>query len=95
MRDKERNIKQENIKDDDRVVANMNVDGMHLHTSPRVKFPSSHSDMSEGREDSQPEISKKVLRSITRSATLAGLLIGLVFIIIFFIFIMFCIHVWL
>lgn len=102
MKDKKRKKKQENIDDDNRVIANMNIDGMPMNTRPRISSPRNSSIDSMNREseepvqrnDLTPELSKKELRQITRSATLAGLLIGIVFIVVFFLFIMFSIHIW-
>lgn len=75
-----------NKEDDDRVVANMNIEGMPWHSPGKALYEES--------SKKQPELSKRELRIFIFSATLGGLLIGAVFVIVFFIFIMFCIHVW-
>lgn len=102
MKDEKKKKKQVKIDDDNRVIANMNIDGMPMNTRPRFGSPRTLSNDSVDRENNEsapknnlvPELSKRELRQITRSATLAGLLIGTVFIIIFFLFIMFSIHIW-
>lgn len=106
MSRKERNVKKQKIEDNDRVVANMNVDGIPFSSMPRIgshgdkKENSNHRNSSYNQvngenDDSLAKLSKKELRRITFSATLAGVLIGSIFLIIFFLFIMFCIFIWL
>ncbi len=72
--------------DDDRVVANMNIDGM--------PWSAKGSPMYDQAGKGAPELTKKEKRLFTRSAVLAGLLVGAIFIIILFLFILFSINVW-
>jgi len=97
LKDNKRNVEQEKFEEDDRVIANMNLDGMPMNTKPRFGSLRNRTNDSMYRQNNEslPELSKKELRQISRSATLAGLLVGIVFILVFFIFIMFCIYIWL
>ena len=105
LRRKDKNTEKQKFEDNDRVVANMNVDGMPLSSTPRIGFKRNRNryekpnnfmegQVHEENNESLPELDKKVIRQITFSATLAGLIIGAVFLVLFFLFIMFCIHIW-
>ena len=104
LRRKDKNTEKQKFEDNDRVVANMNIDGMPFSSIPRI---GSHGDNNNNRnpgdssynqakenDDTFLELNKKELRRVTFSATLAGLLIGLVFLVVFFLFVMFCIYIW-
>lgn len=75
-----------NKEEEDRVVADMNVEGMPWHLPGKPLYEKS--------KEPATELDKKELRRITFSATLGGLLIGAIFLIVFFIFIIFSIHIW-
>lgn len=104
MRRKESNTRKQKIEDNDRVVANMNVDGMPFSRMPRIgsrgdknnnRNPSDSSyNQAKENDDTFLELNKKELRQVSFSATLAGLLIGVVFLVVFFLFVMFCIYIW-
>lgn len=80
--------KEETIEaDDDRVIANMNIDGMPWKVPGEPVYP-------ESSEQNQPLTRKETLR-LTFSALAAALLIGGIFLTIFYLFILFCIHIWL
>lgn len=92
MRKDDKDIKRNEEEDDNRVIADMNIDGMQPHNVMRWDIPVKP--LYEESKMPVPELSKKEIRRITASATLGGLLIGTIFLIIFFLFIMFCIHIW-
>lgn len=86
---KEKKFKKINVEDDNRVIANMNIDGMEMYNKGMTGEPLYN-------ESNEPieELDKKELRRITLSATLGGLLVGLVFLTAIFLFIMFCVYIW-
>ncbi|NLO10429.1 MAG: hypothetical protein GX129_11280 [Clostridiales bacterium] len=86
MKNKDRNIEKRNEEEDNRVVANMNIEGMPWHIQGKPLYDES--------KEPVPELDKKELRRLTLSATLSGLFIGAIFLIIIFLFIMFSIHIW-
>lgn len=89
MKKKDKDLIKSNIEDDNRVIANMNIDGMQMHNRHMNAKPLYD-------ESKQPvqELNKRELRRISLSATLGGLLVGLVFLIVFLLFIMFCVYIW-
>lgn len=86
MKNRDKDIEKRNEEEDNRVVANMNIEGMPWHVSGKPLYQES--------KEPIPELDKKELRRLTVSATLSGLVIGAVFLIIFFLFILFSIHIW-
>ena len=86
---KEKKFKKITVEDDNRVIANMNIDGMEMYNKRMTGEPLYN-------ESNEPieELDKKELRRITLSATLGGLLVGLVFLTAIFLFIMFCVYIW-
>lgn len=86
MKKKKRNTDNLYKDEDNRVVADMNIEGMPWHLSGKPMYEES--------QEPLPELSKKELRRLTLSATLGGLLIGSVFVIVFFLFIAFCVYIW-
>lgn len=72
--------------EDDRVVANMNIDGMPWHAKEKSIYPESGEPV--------PQLTRKELFRLTFNSLAAALLIAAIFIGLFFLFIMFCIHVW-
>lgn len=86
---KEKKFKKINVEDDNRVIANMNIDGMEMYNKGMTGEPL----YNESKEPIE-ELDKKELRRITLSATLGGLLVGLVFLTAIFLFIMFCVYIW-
>lgn len=79
---KERAVRPE----EDRVIADMNIEGMpwYVRSKPLYK---------DGIEPNQ-QLSKKELWQLTTNALLASLLVAMIFLVICFLFIMFCIHIW-
>lgn len=88
MKFKKRSTGMTDKEEDNRVVANMNIEG-----TPWFRPDVSGYKEQDGEMPLQ-ELDKKQLRRIAFNATLAGLVIASVFLIVFFLFIMFCIHIW-
>lgn len=86
MKNVDKNITEQNEEDTNRVVANMNVEGMPWHLSSKPLYEES--------KEPVPELDKKELRRLALSATLGGLLVGAVFLIAIFLFILFCVYIW-
>lgn len=76
--------KKNEMEDDGRVIAPMNVEGMPWYTPYKTT----------SEKEKQP-LDKRESRQFMFSALLATLLIGSVFIVGMFLFILFSIHVWL
>ncbi|MGF7142881.1 hypothetical protein HNQ56_001303 [Anaerotaenia torta] len=72
--------------EEDRVIADMNIEGMPWHMQGKSLYPQS--------QEPQPPLTKKELWRLTFNATAAALLIAIIFLGAFFLFILFCIHVW-
>lgn len=83
---KEDNSKECLSESDDRVIADMNIDGMPWHSKGIPVYPES--------KEPLPPLSPKELFKITFHALGAALVIGFIFIFAFYLFIEFCIHVW-
>lgn len=66
--------KNNEIEDDNRIIADMNVDGMPWHTKKR----------SEISNNNRIDFTKKERRAMVFSGLLMALLVGIVFVIIFF-----------
>lgn len=73
--------------EEDRVIADMNIEGMPWHTAGKAVYPEN--------KEAVPPLTKKEAWSLTMNALAAALLVAFVFFAAFFLFIMFCIHVWL
>lgn len=86
MKNDDKNTSKRNEEDANRVVANMNIEGMPWHLSSKPLYDES--------KEPVPELDKKELRRLTLSATLGGLLVGAVFLIAIFLFILFCVYIW-
>ncbi len=72
--------------DDNRQIADMNVEGMPWYVDKKRSFPNSG--------DEKPPLSKKEMIRLMFGATTAALLIAGVIIFVMFLFILFCIHIW-
>lgn len=72
--------------DQNRVVADMNIEGMPWHSKGKPLFEES--------KEAQAPLSKKELWGLTFNALIAALFIALVFIGGFYLFIQFCILIW-
>ncbi|HKL80074.1 MAG TPA: hypothetical protein VJ888_06525 [Mobilitalea sp.] len=84
MKKKEKNTLIES--EDDRVVANMNIEGMPWHSPGKPIFEESKVPF--------PVMTRRESLRLTFSALAASLLIAIIFFSIFYLFIMFCIHIW-
>jgi hypothetical protein len=72
--------------EEDRVIADMNIEGMPWYVSSKPLYQ-------ESVEPNQP-LTKKELWRLTLNALVASLLVAMIFLTAFFLFIMFCIHIW-
>lgn len=72
--------------EEDRVIADMNIEGMPWHIPGKPLYE-------ENRELLPPLTGKETFR-LTLNALAAALLIAFLFLGVFFLFILFCIHIW-
>ena len=85
---------------DDRVIANMNIEGMPWYSYDKNTTTASPSHSHEEEQKASPyayeePLDKKETRTIIGSALLAGLMIGGIFLLGAFLFILFCNFIWL
>lgn len=73
--------------EDNRVIADMNIEGMPWYTPGKPLYEKSKEEL--------PPLSKKETFSLTLNALAAALLIALIFLGLFALFILFCTRVWL
>jgi ABC-type multidrug transport system permease subunit len=74
------------VNEDDRVIANMNIEGMPWYTSSKPVYKKS--------EDSMEPLGKKETRNLIFSSMAAALFFGLIFIFVFFLIILFFTIIW-
>lgn len=83
---KDRSAKQEDVRDDGRTIAQMNVDGMPWYTK-------GGNDVPENKPNAY-KMTKTETFAYIWAAVRAGLLIMLAFGVVFFLFLLFCDYVW-
>ncbi|MFT4143983.1 MAG: hypothetical protein QM644_05955 [Mobilitalea sp.] len=90
MKEDEKQIDQKkeilDVDEDNRVIANMNIEGMPWHTSSKPVYKKS--------EESIEPLGKKETRNLIFSSMAAALFFGFIFIFIFFLFILFFTKIW-
>lgn len=74
------------VNEDDRVIANMNIEGMPWYTSSKPVYKKS--------EDSIEPLGKKETKNLIFSSMAAALFFGLIFIFVFFLIILFFTIIW-
>ncbi len=74
------------VNEDDRVIANMNIEGMPWYTSSKPVYKKS--------EDTIEPLGKKETRNLIFSSMAAALFFGLIFIFVFFLIILFFTIIW-
>jgi hypothetical protein len=86
MEKEDRNKDNEMEAEEDRVIADMNIEGMPWHIPGKSLYAESKIPV--------PTLTRKETLRLTFSALAASLLVAIIFIFVLFLFIMFCIHVW-
>lgn len=74
------------VNEDDRVIANMNIEGMPWYTSSKPVYKKS--------EDTIEPLGKKETKNLIFSSMAAALFFGLIFIFVFFLIILFFTIIW-